>query len=93
MGNELLFVLSAPSELYPRLLRQAGIQGQVLVRAIIDSTGHAEPQSVQVIATPHPGFEQAARNLVLQARFHQGRFRERPVRVVIEFRLDARAGG
>jgi hypothetical protein len=46
-----------------------------------------------VIATPHPGFDQVARNLVLQARFHQGRFRERAVRVVIAFRLDARAGG
>jgi bla regulator protein BlaR1 len=93
MGDALLFVLSAPSELYPRLLRQAGIQGRVRVRAVVDSNGRAEPQSVQVIATPHPGFEQVARNLVLQARFHQGRFRERAVRVVIEFRLDARAGG
>jgi TonB family protein len=93
MGDELLYVLSAPSELYPQLLRQAGIQGRVLVRAVVDSTGRAEPQSVQVIATPHPGFDQVARNLVLQARFHQGRFRERAVRVVIAFRLDARAGG
>jgi TonB family protein len=91
VGDERSVVLSAPPLEYPRLLRQAGIHGRVIARATVDSTGRAEPASVQVIATPHPGFDQAARNIVLQARFDPGRWRERAVRLVIEFRLDARA--
>lgn len=85
--------LSAPPERYPSLLRQAGIQGRVIVRAIVDSTGRAEPRSVRVLETPHPGFEQAARNVVLQTRFDHGPVGGRAVRVVVEFRLDARARG
>ena len=77
--------LSGPSLQYPALLRQAGIQGRVLMRAIIDTTGRAEPASVQVVESPHPGFNQAARNALLQARFRHGLFRGRAVRVLIEF--------
>ncbi len=65
----------------------------MIVRATIDSAGRAEPASVQVLDTPHAGFAQAARTIVLQARFPDARFRGRPVRVVIAFRLDAAAGG
>jgi TonB family protein len=70
--------LSGPRLQYPNLLRQAGIQGRVIVRAIIDTTGRAEPGSVQVVESPHPGFDQAARNAVLQARFSHGRFADGP---------------
>jgi TonB family protein len=93
MGSEQPVLLSASPQQYPNLLRQAGIQGRVTVRAFIDSTGRADPASVQVIDSPHPGFDQAARTVVLQARFRDGRSRGRAVRVVIEFQLDPRAGG
>ncbi|HEY6159113.1 MAG TPA: M56 family metallopeptidase [Gemmatimonadales bacterium] len=85
--------LSGPPLQYPPLLRQAGIQGTVMVRAIIDTTGRAEPASVQVVESPHPGFNEAARNAVLQARFRHGRFRGRAVRVQIEFPVEFRTRG
>jgi TonB family protein len=85
--------LSGPPLQYPGLLRQAGIQGRVLVRAVIDTTGRAEPASVRVVESPHPGFDQAAKNLVLQARFRQGRVRGRAVRVLIEFPVEFRTEG
>jgi TonB family protein len=88
----LVMRLSAPPRQYPTLLRLAGIQGRVLVRAIIDSTGRAEPASVNVNESPHPGFDQAARAVLLEARFPHGRSRHRAVRALIEFRLDGRAG-
>jgi len=65
MVDERPMFLSGPPLEYPNLLRQPGIQGRVLVRAIIDTTGRAEPASVQVIESPHPGLNQAARNIVL----------------------------
>jgi len=77
--------LSGPPLQYPNLLRQAGIQGRVLVRAIIDTTGRAEPASVRVVESPHPGFDQAARDFVLHARFSHGRLHGRAVRTLIEF--------
>jgi len=85
MLDERPVFLSGPSLQYPALLRQAGIQGRVLMRAIIDTTGRAEPASVQVVESPHPGFNQAARNALKQARFRHGLFRGRAVRVLIEF--------
>ena len=85
--------LSGPRLQYPALLRQAGIQGTVLVRAIIDTTGRAEPASVQVVKSPHPGFDQAAMNTVLRARFRHGVFRGRAVPVLIEFPVEFRTGG
>src|SRR2546430_6190849 len=60
--------VGAPPLQYPALLRQAGIQGRVMARAIIDTTGRAEPASVEVIDSPHPGVNEAARNALLQAR-------------------------
>jgi len=93
MVDERPVFLSGPPAWYPPLLRQAGIQGTVLVRAIIDTTGRAEPASVQVVKSPHPGFDQAAINALLQARFRGGRFRGRAVRVLITFPVDFRAQG
>jgi len=78
---------------YPNLLRQAGIEGRVIVRAIIDTTGRAEPASVQVVESPHPGFDQAARNFVLRTRFRPGRVHGRAVRVLIEFPVEFRTRG
>jgi len=93
MVDEPPVFLSGPPLQYPNLLRQAGIQGRVIVRAVIDTTGRAEPGSVQVLESPHPGFDQAARNAVLQARFRGGRFRGRAVRVVITLPVNFRMGG
>ena len=93
MVDERPVFLSGPPLRYPPLLRQAGIEGHVLVRAIIDTTGRAEPASVLVIDSPHPGFNEAARNALLQARFRGGRFRGRAVRVLITFPVDFRARG
>src|SRR5258706_11210924 len=45
--------------LFRSLLRQAAIQGRVLVQAIIDTAGRAEPPSVKVIQSPNPGFDQS----------------------------------
>jgi len=93
MLDERPVFVSGPPLQYPTLLRQAGIQGRVVVRAIIDTTGRAEPASVQVVESPHPGFDQAARNAVLQARFRGGRFRGRSVRVLVEFPVEFRIPG
>jgi TonB family protein len=81
-------VLSGPQLQYPDLLRQAAIQGRVLVQAIIDTTGRAEPQSVKVLQSPNPGFDQSAKNYVLRALFRPARVHGRAVRVLINLPID-----
>jgi len=81
-------VLSGPQLQYPDLLRQAAIQGRVLVQAIIDTSGRAEPQSVKVIQSPNPGFDQSAKNYVLRALFRPARVHGRAVRVLINLPID-----
>jgi hypothetical protein len=61
-------VLSAPTLQYPELLRQAQIQGRVLVQAIIDTLGRAEPPSVTVLQSPNPGFDQYRPRATLPTR-------------------------
>jgi TonB family protein len=83
-------VLSGPQLLYPELLRQAGIQGRVLVQAVIDTTGRAEPGTVKVIQSPNPGFDQPARQYAFKALFRPARVHGRAVRVLINLPVDFR---
>ena len=81
-------VLSGPTLQFPELLRQAQIQGRVLVQAIIDTSGRAEPPSVKVIQSPNPGFDQPAKNYVLRALFRPARVHGRAVRVLVNLPID-----
>lgn len=83
-------VLSGPTPQYPELLRQAGIQGRVMVQAIIDTLGRAEPNSVKVLQSPNPGFDQSAKTYVLKTLFRPARVHGRAVRVLVQLPIDYR---
>ena len=86
-------VLSGPQLVYPDLLKQAGIQGRVVVQAVIDTSGRAEVSTVKIIQSPNPGFDQAARNYVLKALFRPARVHGRAVRVLINVPIDFKITG
>ena len=81
-------VLSGPIPVYPELLKQAQIQGRVIVQAVIDTLGRAELNSVKVLQSPNPGFDQSAKNYVLKALFRPARVHGRAVRVLINIPID-----
>ena len=81
-------VLSGPTLQYPELLRQAQIQGRVLVQAIIDTLGRAEAPSVKVLQSPNPGFDQSAKSYVAKALFRPARVHGRAVRVLLQIPVD-----
>lgn len=83
-------VLSGPTLQYPQLLAQAQIQGRVVVEAIVDTLGRAEPASVKVRTSANPGFDQPARNYVLKCLFRPARVHGRAVRVLIQLPIDFR---
>ncbi len=76
--------LAGPPPVYPPLLQQAGIQGVVKVEAIIDTSGRVEPNSVRVVESPNPGFDQAAKVAVLKSLYRPARVYGRAVRVLIQ---------
>ena len=80
-------LLTAPHPYYPNPLRQAGIQGRVVLRAIVDTTGRAEPNSIEVVSSPNLGFDAAARDWVRQARFRPARSDGQAVRAHVTIPL------
>ncbi len=81
-------LLSAPPPIYPQLLKQAGIQGRVILHAIVDTTGRVEPASVRIIKSPSPAFDQPTKNWILKALFRPARLHGRGVRVFINLPVD-----
>ena len=77
-------MISYPAPRYPEILRQAGLEGRVLVEAVLDTAGRAEPASLRVMAASHELFADQARQVVLASRFRPGRVAGRAVRVRIQ---------
>ena len=61
LGEEHPEVLTGPLPAYPDLLRQAGIQGEVVLEALIDTTGRVQAASILVVSATNPGFVEPAR--------------------------------
>ncbi len=74
-------MIAHPAVRYPELLRQAGVEGRVVVEAVIDTSGRVEPGSVTVVLSSNPRFDAPARDVVAASRFRPGRINGRPVRV------------
>lgn len=77
-------LLSAPQPEYPQLLRTAGIEGTVIVQVVIDTMGRAEHNSLKIIRSPNPGFDQPVKNAVQRALFRPARVHGRAVRVLVQ---------
>lgn len=81
-------LLAGPIPAYPDLLRQAGVQGRVVLEAVVDTAGHVEPRSVVVVASAHPGFAAPAQQALLRSLFRPARMRGAAVRVRVRLAID-----
>ena len=77
-------LISQGPQRYPDVLRAAGIAGRVVVKFVIDTTGHPEPNTIQIVSTPHPGFVPAAREMVSKLIFRPGKVRGQAVAVLVQ---------
>lgn len=89
-------LLTHPPLQYPGWLRDMGVMGHVIIEAIIDTEGRAEPGSVRDLwpagyprlegrlEEEYEAFVRAARVTVLGSRFAPGRLGSCPVRVRVE---------
>lgn len=81
-------LLTGPVPAYPDLLRQAGIQGRVVLEAVVDTTGHVEPGSVVVVASAHPAFVAPAQRALAASLFRPARMGGAAVRVRVRMAID-----
>jgi protein TonB len=58
-----------PAPRYPAPLAQAGVQGVVTMRFVVDTTGRVEPGSIRVARGAHLLFERAVREILPHLRF------------------------
>jgi TonB family protein len=90
-------VLSSPPPRYPEALRIAHVEGVVEVQGVVDTLGHLEPNTLQVIASPHPALSASAIECLERAVFRPGRVAGRAVRVLVRvpvrFSIAARRSG
>ncbi|OGU03868.1 MAG: hypothetical protein A2W29_02575 [Gemmatimonadetes bacterium RBG_16_66_8] len=79
--------ISFPPPEYPRILLEARVEGTVVLEAVIDTTGHAEPPSIKVVNSTNRAFESPAREAMRRALFRPGRVRGQAVRVLVQMPL------
>jgi TonB family protein len=82
--------LSGPQVDYPRSLLRQHVEGFVQIAAIIDTTGHAEPASLEVLSTPDSGLIEPVKQMMLASQFSPGRLKRAAVRVMVQMAVDVR---
>jgi protein TonB len=75
--------ISGPLPRYPEMLRQAGIQGSVLLEFVIDTAGHVNPETIKVMQSTNRAFEGPAKDVIRRSLYRPGRVRGVPVRVLV----------
>ena len=81
-------VISSPKLKFPDMLRAAGIQGFVVVGFVVDTTGRAEPESINIVSTTNAGFDASAKQVIRKSRYRPARMRGRLVRSLVTMRVD-----
>jgi protein TonB len=74
----------APIARYPESLRRAGIEGEVVLRFVVDSAGRVEPGSITTVRASHPLFDEAVRRALGSTRFAPAEVGGRRVRQLVE---------
>ena len=63
---------------YPRDLREAGVQGEVTVNFLLDSTGRVVPSTVRIVKSTHHAFTAAVRKHLDAVQFAPAQFDRHP---------------
>ena len=73
---------------YPGTLRDAGVEGRVVVQFVVDTEGRVEPESIRIVSSTHAAFEAPSRRAAERMRFRPARVNGQPVRVMISLPVD-----
>lgn len=84
--------LSCPVPAYPALMREARIEGQVLVQFVVETDGTVESSTVEVLNSSHRAFEAPAKDMIARCRFRPGQVDGHPVRTLVQMPIMFRLG-
>ena len=76
-----------PQPAYPSQLRAAGIEGSVVARFVVDTTGRVEPGSIDIVAMTQVAFSEAVRHALIRSRFVPAQYGHATVRQLVEQRF------
>jgi protein TonB len=76
-----------PAPVYPAALRAAQLEGDVVARFVVDTSGRAEPGSIAFPRVSHPAFAEAVRHALLQSRYVPAEVAGHSVRQLVEQRF------
>lgn len=85
--------ISGPDPRFPPVMASAGISGSVDLEYIVDTTGHAEPNSIKVIAKTHEAFVEPAKETILKSVYRPARYKGEPVRQQVRQRISFKNPG
>jgi protein TonB len=80
-------VVPAPGSVsprYPDMLRQAGVEGEVLAQFVVDTTGRAEAGSLKILKSSHDMFVQSVKNALPQMKFIPAEVGGRKVKQLVQ---------
>jgi len=89
--DEPVQIIAQPEPHYPKALQDSLISARVVLRFVVDTTGHVDPNSFRVVSTTHEGFVEAAQETMLKSIFRSARLRGRPVRLWVQQAVGFRA--
>ena len=76
---------------YPERLRQAGVEGRVLVKFVVDTLGRVDPATIEIMESTHDLFAATVRETLARLRFNPATSGSHKVRATammpFEFRL------
>lgn len=84
--------VNIPKPRYPPVLQQAGVAGFVDVQYVVDTTGHAEPNSWRVLKSTNTQFEAPAREAIMKGLFKPARIKGAAVRQLVQQRVSFNIG-
>jgi protein TonB len=69
---------------YPPDLRNAGIQGEVIMQFVVNTAGCAEPASIRALAATNPGFVPNVQAALRRLRYEPARHRGKRVAQMVQ---------
>jgi protein TonB len=80
-------VVQAPNSAtprYPDILRQAGVEGEVMAQFVVDTTGRADPSTFKVLKSSHDLFANAVKQALPNMRFIPAEVGGRKVKQLVQ---------